>query len=180
VSRPRVTLIAAVAANGVIGNGRDMLWRLPEDLRHLRAVTLGHPVLMGRATWDSLPERFRPLPGRRNLVLTRQAGWSAAGAEVVHSLDEALVLAHGAERLFVLGGGEVYALALPFADELLLTEIEREFDGTTRFPAWPRGDFDETSRQSHHAAAPNDFAFSFVTYRRRASASAEAQPETLP
>jgi dihydrofolate reductase len=162
-----VTLIAAVARNGVIGHGNDLVWRLPEDQKHFRAVTMGAPVIMGRATWDSLPERFRPLPGRRNLVLTRQRGWQAAGAEAVATLDEALARTAQAPRVFVIGGAQVYALALARADELVLTEIERDFDGDSRFPDWPRDQFDEVARERHHALPPNHFAYSFVTYRRR-------------
>jgi dihydrofolate reductase len=162
-----VSLIAAVAANGVIGRGNELAFRFPEDQRYFRTTTQGAPVIMGRATWDSLPARFRPLPGRRNLVLTRQPGWQAEGAEVAATLDEALARVQGVPRAFVIGGAQVYALALPVADELLLTEIERDFDGDTHFPAWPREQFDEVARERHHAAAPNDFDFSFVTYRRR-------------
>ena len=162
-----LSLIAAVARNGVIGRGNDLAWRLPEDQQHFRRVTMGAPVIMGRSTWDSLPARFRPLPGRRNIVLTRRPGWHADGAEVAHDLNQALALVADAERAFVIGGAEVYAQALPRADELVLTEIERDFDGDVRFPDWPRDAFVETGRQRHQAAAPNDFAFSFVTYRRR-------------
>ena len=162
-----LSLIAAVARNGVIGRGNDLAWRLPEDQQHFRRVTMGAPVIMGRSTWDSLPARFRPLPGRRNIVLTRRPGWHADGAEVAHDLNQALALVADAERAFVIGGAEVYAQALPRADELVLTEIERDFDGDVRFPDWPREQFIETGRQRHQAAAPNDFAFSFVTYRRR-------------
>jgi dihydrofolate reductase len=164
----KLSLIAAVARNGVIGRGNELAWpRLPEDQQHFRRTTLGAPVIMGRSTWDSLPTRFRPLPGRRNIVLTRRRGWHAAGAEVVHDLDAALALVADVERVFVIGGAQVYALALPRADELVLTEIERDFDGDVRFPDWPRDQFVEASRQRQQAAAPNDFAFSFVTYRRR-------------
>ncbi|MFO1328684.1 MAG: dihydrofolate reductase [Rubrivivax sp.] len=161
-----MSLVAAVASNGVIGRDNDLVCRFPEDQRHFRAVTLGHPVLMGRRTWDSLPPRFRPLPGRRNLVLTRQPGWSADGAERVADIEEALSRCAGAERLCVIGGAEVYAQALPHADELDLTEIEREIEGDVRFPDWPRARFVEVSRERHRAAAPHDFDFSFVTYRR--------------
>lgn len=170
MSRPVVSLIAAVAANGVIGRSNGMAWRLPEDSRYFAATTRGAPVIMGRSTWESLPARFRPLPERRNLVLTRQSGWSAEGAEVVHTLDEALAACAGVPRVFVIGGEQVYALALPRADELLLTEIEREVDGDTRFPPWPREAFDEVKRERHRAAPPNDFDFAFVTYRRRVGA----------
>lgn len=162
----QLALIAAVARDRVIGRDNQMLWHLPEDQRHFRAQTMGCPVIMGRKTWDSLPERFRPLPGRHNIVVTRQPGWSAAGATAVHSLDEALTQAAGAPRIFVIGGGELYAAALPHADELLLTEIDASYEGDAFFPAWPRKQFAEVARQRHQAAAPNDFAFSFVTYRR--------------
>jgi dihydrofolate reductase len=162
-----VALIVALARNGVIGNGRELVWRLPEDQRYFRATTMGAPVIMGRSTWDSLPERFRPLPGRRNIVLTRQPAWGATGAEVAHGLEEALALVKESPRVFVIGGAQVYALALPRADELLLTEIDRDFDGDTHFPNWPREQFEEVSRQARRADAPNDFDFAFVTYRRR-------------
>lgn len=165
--RPVISLVAAVARNGVIGRGNELAWRLPEDLRHLRQLTMGAPVIMGRSTWESLPARFRPLPGRRNLVLSRQAAYRADGADVVHDLDQALHRVPDAPRVFVIGGAQVYALALPRADELVLTEIDRDFDGDTHFPAWPRQDFVEVSRAPQQAAPPNDFGFAFVTYRRR-------------
>lgn len=166
-----LALIAAVARNGVIGSAGGMPWRLPEDARWFRAQTQGCPVIMGRKTWDSLPPRFRPLPGRRNLVVTRQAGWSAEGAEHSASLAEALGLARagasaGTPKVFVIGGAQLYAQALPLADELVLCEIDAEFDGETKFPVWPRTDFRELSRERHQAAPPNDFAFDFVVYRR--------------
>jgi dihydrofolate reductase len=163
----RLVLIAAVARNGVIGDGRGMPWRLPEDLAHFRRRTLGHPVVMGRVTWDSLPPGMRPLPGRRNLVLSRDPAWVAAGAERVTSFAGALALVDGTELVFVIGGAQVYREALPQADTLLLTEIDRDADGSTHFPAWPRADFTEIAREHHQAAPPNDFPFDFVTYHRK-------------
>jgi dihydrofolate reductase len=165
-ARPHLVVIAALARNRAIGRDNALLWHLPEDMKHFRAATTGHPVVMGRRTWDSLPERFRPLPGRRNIVVTRQAGWQAAGAERAGSLAEALALLAGTSRAFVIGGAELYAAALPLADELVLTEIDRDFDGDCFFPPLPP-DFDEVERRPHPAAAPNDFGFAFVTYRRR-------------
>ena len=162
----KLALIAAVARNGVIGLGDGLPWRLPEDLQHLRRATMGCPVIMGRKTWDSLPERFRPLPGRRNIVVTRNPAWRAAGAEQAPSLDAALALAADAARAFVIGGGELYHAALAQAAELVLTEIERDFDGEARFPDFDRSVFRERSREPHHAAPPNDFDYAFVTYRR--------------
>ena len=170
-----LVLIAAVARNGVIGHAGDLLWRLPEDLAFFRRTTMGHPVVMGRKTWDSVPAKFKPLPGRTNIVVTRQQGWQAPGAIVAHDLDEALGHARAAigpdtkhPRVFVIGGAELYAQALPRADELLLTEIARDFEGDAHFPPWQRADFMEVARERHRAAPPNDFDFEFVTYRRSA------------
>ncbi len=173
-SPPCIALIAAVARNRAIGRGNDLLWTDPADQRHFRQATLGCPVVMGRRTWESLPARFRPLPGRRNVVVTRNAGFSAPGAETAASLDAALARvaqapAEGATpppgRVFVIGGGELYALALPRADELWLTEIDADLDGDTFFPPFDRSAFDEVSRQPQQAADGTRFAF--VTYRRR-------------
>ena len=169
----KVALIAAVARNGVIGHANDLLWKLPEDMAFFKRTTMGNPVIMGRKTWESIPKRFRPLQGRTNIVVTRQATWKPDGALVAHGFEEALEMAlesasanpHGM-RAFVIGGAELYAAALPHADELLLTEIDRDYDGDARFPAWERHHFVETAREKHPAAAPNDFDFAFVDYRR--------------
>ncbi len=160
-------MIAAVARNGVIGDRNALLWRLPDDQRHFKRHTLGHPVIMGRRTWDSLPPAYRPLPGRRNIVVTRNPQWSAAGAEAVASLEAALDRCAVDDKAFVIGGGELYAQALVHADELLLTEIDRDFHGDTVFPAWDRDAFIERHRERHHAGPPNDFDYAFVTYMRK-------------
>ena len=157
-----VALVAAVARGGVIGRDGGLPWRLPEDLAHFREVTMSHPVVMGRRTWESLPERFRPLPGRRNIVVTRRPVWIFDGAERAGSLEDALALVDGAARVSIIGGGEIFAAALPHADELLLTEIDLEVDGDTFFPAVTG--FVETGREEHLAEDGTPFAF--VTYRR--------------
>lgn len=163
MSRPALSLIAAVARNGAIGRDNALLWHEPEDLRHFRRVTLGCPVIMGRKTWDSLPARFRPLPGRRNVVITRDASWRAEGAETVASLEHALALLDGTAKAFVIGGAEIFALALPRVDELVLTEIDADLSGDTFFPAWDRARFRAVARESHVDA--NGIGYSFVTYR---------------
>lgn len=168
----RVSLVAAVARGGVIGRANTIPWRIPEDMRRFRSVTMGHPVVMGRRTWDSLPDRFRPLPGRRNIVVTRNPAWHADGAERAGSLQEALSLLGGALQVFVIGGGELYADALPLADELLLTEIDAEIEGDTSFPSWERAAFDETSRARH--VSETGIPFSFVTYRRLEESDSDA------
>jgi dihydrofolate reductase len=162
MKRPAVALIAAVARNGAIGRGNALLWRLPEDLRHFKATTLGAPIVMGRKTWDSIG---RPLRGRRNLVVTRQAGWQAHGAEPVGSLQEAIERAGSVPKLFVVGGAQLYAQALPIADELVLTEIDADAaDADTFFPAWDRSAFSaEAGPWQASSAGPR---FRVVTWRR--------------
>jgi dihydrofolate reductase len=161
----KLALIAAVARDGVIGRDNAIPWHLPEDARRFRAVTMGHPVVMGRRTWESLPERFRPLPGRRNVVVTRNDAWRAEGAERAASLEDALRLVAGEAQVFVIGGAELYAEALPRADELVVTEIDAEVEGDVFFPSWDRAEFDEVSREEH--VSDDGVAFSFVTYVRR-------------
>jgi dihydrofolate reductase len=160
----RLALIAAVGRNGAIGKDGSMPWQLKADLAHFRRTTLGCPVVMGRKTWDSLPTAFKPLPGRRNVVVTRNARWQAQGAEAASSLDNALVLLAGSERVFVIGGGELYLQALPRADELVLTEIDADFDADTFFPVWDRDAFVEASRESHLSEA--GWRYDFVSYHR--------------
>jgi len=160
----KVSLLAAVARGGVIGRDGVLPWRLGEDLAHFRAVTMGHPVVMGRRTWESLPERFRPLPGRRNIVVTRNPSWHDEGAERATSVEDALRRLSHEGRVSVIGGGEIFAAALPLADELVLTEIDLEVEGDTFFPDWDRGEFRETSRESH--VSDDGTTFAFVTYER--------------
>ncbi|EWS55170.1 MULTISPECIES: dihydrofolate reductase [unclassified Methylibium] len=158
-------LIAAVARDGAIGRAGTMPWHLPQDLAHFKRTTLGCPVVMGRKTWESLPPHFRPLPGRRNVVVTRNAAWQADGAEAAPSLDAALERLREAERVFVIGGGELYAQALPRADGLVLTEVDIGVpDADTHFPAWDRNAFSEAARESHTDGAP--WPYHFVRYER--------------
>jgi dihydrofolate reductase len=155
----RLILVAAVARNGVIGKNGGIPWQLPADLQHFKRLTLGHPILMGRRTWESLG---RPLPGRRNIVITRQQNWRAEGAEHAESLPAALQRVAGDELAFVIGGAQLYAQALPLADGLELTEIDHDFDGDTRFPDWDRSRFVEIARQTH--TAPQGWDYHFVSY----------------
>ena len=155
----KVSLLAAVARDGVIGRDGGIPWHLPEDVARFKALTTGHTVVMGRRTWESLPDRFRPLPGRRNVVVTRDPAWRAPGAERAGSVDEALRVLAGEDVVFVIGGAEIYAAALPYADELLLTEIEEAVAGDTFFPEWDREAYAEVSREAHTAADGRRFAF---------------------
>lgn len=167
---PHLSLIAAVARNGAIGRDNDLLWSDPADQRHFRQTTMGWPVVMGRRTWESLPARFRPLPGRRNVVVTHNAGFVAAGAETATSLDAALVQLHDSAHVFVIGGGALYGLALPRADTLVITEIDADLEGDTFFPAIDRLHFQEVERRPQESADGTRFAF--VTYRRRSAPAA--------
>ena len=157
----KLHLIFARAANGVIGQRNTLPWHLPEDLAHFKRVTMGCPVLMGRKTWDSLPPRFRPLPGRLNVVVTRQSDWQASGALRAHSLPEACALCPPDSDVWVIGGAEIYAQALPLASTAVVTEIDAAFEGDAFAPQFgPQ--WRETARERLLSAT--GLSFSFVTY----------------
>ncbi|MDP2811643.1 MAG: dihydrofolate reductase [Rhodocyclaceae bacterium] len=158
---PTLTLIAAVARNGVIGRDNKLPWRLSEDLKHFKALTLGHPMIMGRKTWESLPGR---LPGRPHIVVTRDPGYRAEGATVAGSLEAAIAAAGAFDEAFVIGGAELYAQALAIADRLQLTEIAEDFEGDIRFPDFDRGEWRETARERHRAES--GLEFDFAVYER--------------
>jgi len=157
----RLHLIFARAANGVIGKDNALPWHLPEDMAHFKRTTLGYPVIMGRKTWDSLPPKFRPLPGRPNIVVTRDAHWQAEGAIRAHSLEAAMAVCPAGSDAWVIGGAEIYAAALPLADTAVVTEIAQDFDGDAFAPAFGPS-WREISRE-HHTGA-NGMPFAFVTY----------------
>jgi dihydrofolate reductase len=159
----RLHLIYARAANGVIGRDGALPWHLPEDLAHFKRTTLGCPVIMGRKTWDSLPPRFRPLPGRANIVVTRDANWSAQGALVAHSLREAHALCAPATDAWVIGGAQIYAQALPLASSVVVTEIAQDFGGDAWAPTLG-ADWREARREQH--VSTTGLPFAFVTYLR--------------
>ncbi len=163
MTTPRINLIFARAANGVIGKDNSMPWHLPEDLAHFKRLTLACPVIMGRKTWDSLPPRFRPLPGRSNIVVTRQVDWQAAGAFRASSLPEALKLSGDVPEVWVIGGAEIYRQAEPLAVRAEVTEIAQDFEGDAYAPTLGSG-WVETAREQHLSAA--GLAFSFVTYQK--------------
>lgn len=167
----QIVLIAAVADNGVIGQGGTMPWRLKSDMRHFRSLTVEHPVVMGRKTWASVS--IKPLPRRTNIVVTRDRAFTAPGALVAWSLDAALsaargdALRRGTEAIMVIGGGDVYAQAMPFADRLEITQIHASPEGDARFPSIDPAIWHESARQSHAAGADDDANFDFVTYVRK-------------
>ena len=159
----RINMIFARAANGVIGRDNTIPWRLPEDMARLKRLTTGWPVIMGRKTWDSLPPKFRPLPGRANIVITRQADWKEDGAETAASLPDALALYAASEEVWILGGAQIYAQAMPLANRIEVTEIDENIEGDafapTLGPEWR-----QTAREDHVSA--NGMKFSFITYQK--------------
>mgnify|MGYP001814615012 FL=1 len=161
----KLSLIAAMAENRVIGHENRLPWHLPADLQHFKTITLGKPVLMGRKTWESIG---RPLPGRTNIVITRDADYVAEGCVVAHSLEEAVRAAGEAAEVMVIGGAQLYRQALPLADTLYLTLVHAEIQGDTRFPAWQPGEWRETARSDHEADDRNPHAYSFITLERQA------------
>lgn len=170
-STPALVLIAAVAANGVIGVNNTLPWRLPDDLKRFKALTLGHPIIMGRKTWESLG---RPLPGRHNIVITRQPGYAAPGATVVDSVAAAIAACADEATAFVIGGAEIYALTLPLAQRMELTEVHADVTGDACFPPFNRHEWRETLREPRSDAT--GLTYDFVSYRRFKSGGVSPAP----
>ncbi len=167
----RVSIIAAVASNRVIGKDNSLIWHLPDDMRFFKEMTQGHCVITGRKNYESIPARFRPLPNRTNIVVTRQENYEAPGAIVAGSLDEALEIARakGETEVFIIGGGQLYheTLQRGLADQLYLTELHAAFEGDTFFPVFDKNDWHEISRIPHIADEKHAFPFDFTGYKRK-------------
>ena len=158
-------MIYARARNGVIGKQGKLPWHLPEDLAHFKRTTLGQPVVMGRVTWESLPEKFRPLPGRTNVVVSRQTSFKALGAQVVSSLEAAMALFPSTDVVWLIGGAQLYAQALALASQIVVTEIDADFEGDAFAPSLSTNDWTETERSSHVSA--QGLAYHLVTLQKR-------------
>ena len=158
-----ISIIVAVAENGVIGDNNRLLWHISEDLRRFKRITTGHPVVMGRKTWESLG---RPLPGRENVVVTRRE-LSFDGARTVHSLDEAYALFPPEEEVFVIGGAQIYGEALPAADRFYLTRVHRAYEGDTRFPEWDAAEWRLVGSESFPCGERYEYTFTLETYERK-------------
>lgn len=163
-----ISLIAALTRNRVIGRNKDLPWHLPDDMKYFMQTTKGHHVIMGRKNYDSIPEKFRPLPNRTNIVVTRQQNLQAPHCTIVHSLDEAMKIAReaGEPELFIIGGSAIYQLGIPFAQRLYLTEIQAELSGDTYFPDFEWTNWKEISRKHHSVDDRHAYAFDFVIYER--------------
>ncbi|MBK8338070.1 MAG: dihydrofolate reductase [Sterolibacteriaceae bacterium] len=160
-STPLISLIAAVARDGTIGDGNAIPWRIPGEQKYFRSITTGHPIIMGRKTHESIG---RVLPGRRNMVVSRDPGYRAEGCEVFPSLESALAACRSANEVFVIGGGELYRAGLPLADRLYLTEIHADFAGDTRFPGFDRSRWKLVSREPNRSE--NGWAYDYAVYQR--------------
>jgi dihydrofolate reductase len=162
-----ITLVVARGANGTIGRSGAVPWRIPADMQHFRRVTMGKPCIMGRKTWESLPKK--PLPGRTNIVITRDRAFAADGAVVAYSLDEALARAEeeAPQEVAVIGGADIYRQAVPHAGRVYLTEVHAEIEGDTFMPPLDPTDWNEIAREHHRPANAGEFPYSFVTLERR-------------
>lgn len=159
-----ISVIVAVAQNGVIGGGNTLLWHISEDLRRFKSITMGHPVIMGRRTFESVG---RPLPGRTNVVVSRREDYTPEGVTVVRSLEEAFALFPQEEEIFVTGGGQIYAQAMPLADKLYLTTVEKDYDGDTRFPDWNRDEWRQVLCERHDCGKNYPYPFEFTDWVRK-------------
>ena len=158
-----ISIIVAMDTNRVIGKDNQMPWHMPADLRHFKEMTMGKPIVMGRKTYDSIG---RPLPGRRNVIITRQQDLKIEGVEIVHSLPEALKLLTAEPEIMIIGGGQVFNEALPLATRLYFTIIEHEFAGDTYFPAWEKSDWQLIEQEAHPADEKNPYPYQFAVFQR--------------
>ena len=157
-----ISIIAAVSSNGVIGNKGQLLWHISEDMRRFRELTTGHPVVMGRKTWESIG---KALPNRTNVVVTRQDA-TFEGAITAHSLSEALSMFDDSEEVFILGGSQIYAEAIDLADRMYITEVCRYYEGDAKFPSWAKFDWRKVSSEAHDRGKSYDYSFIFEVYER--------------
>lgn len=163
-----ISLIAALSKNRVIGRNNDLPWHLPDDMKYFMQTTKGHHVIMGRKNYDSIPQKFRPLPNRTNIVVTHQKNFMASNCKIVNTIETGIAMARAATEteLFIIGGSEIYALGLPYANRLYLTEIESTIEGDTYFPVISKNEWKEMSRTHHQTDARHIYGFDFVIYEK--------------
>lgn len=159
-----ISIIVAVAKNRVIGNNNSLLWKLPADLKHFRILTQGRPIIMGRKTFESIG---RPLPDRKNIVITSDKNFALEGCIVVHSINEALKAAGNAKEVMVIGGGEIYKQFLPMAQRMYITWVDAEFEGNVYFPEFRNDEWEEVEREAHEPDDKNQYPYTFVTLERK-------------
>ena len=164
--KPKISFVVAMDRKRLIGAGDALPWRLPDELRRFKEITMGHPVLMGRKTYESIPEKFRPLKGRTNIILTTQEDYEAPGCTVVHSLEEALTTVDPQDELMVIGGARVFEALMPLVDRLYLTEIDGEYKGDVYFPRYDKSAWREVNREFHPRDENHDLPFTFLVLDR--------------
>jgi len=160
----KISLIAAMANNRIIGRDNKMPWHLPADLKHFKQVTMGKPVIMGRKTFESIG---KPLPGRQNIIITRQSGLALNGCDIVHSIEDAIALVKNIDEVMIIGGGTIYESMIDKADRLYITLIELEADGDTQFPAWNEDEWSIIDEEPHLADDKNPYNYRFITLERK-------------
>jgi dihydrofolate reductase len=160
----KISIIAAIAANGTIGKNNKLIWHLPADLKHFRELTLGKPIIMGRKTFEAIG---KPLPGRRNIIISRDPLRSCPTCDFYPSLEKALAATSNCQEVMIIGGADIYKLALPIAQKMYLTLVHHEFAGDTHFPKWNKEDWEEIERTDFTADEKNNYAFSFVTLQSK-------------
>ena len=163
MTKPHISILVAMASNRTIGINNTLPWRIPEDLKHFKALTMGHHMIMGRKTFDSIG---RPLPGRTTVVVTRDRELKMEGCVMTHSLEEAIAACASDEEVFIVGGAEIYAQALPLADTLYITEIQQAVEGDAHFPEFDKTEWLEVSREKHSQETPQPLEYHFATYHR--------------
>ena len=164
-----ISLIVAVSENMVIGKDNKLAWHLPDDMNYFSNMTKGHSIIMGRKNWESIPKKYRPLPERKNIVVTRNNKFEDKGAIIVNSIEKAVEKARGFEEdeIFIIGGGEIYKLGFAYVDKLYITEIYANIDGNTYFPKWNKENWKEISRISHPKDEKHEFDFDYVIYKKK-------------
>lgn len=163
MKKPRLSMLVAMASNRTIGLNNTLPWRIPEDLKHFKKLTMGHHMIMGRKTFESIG---KPLPGRTTIVVTRDRKLKIEGCIMVHSMEEAIAACANDEEVFVVGGADIYAQALGLADTLYITEIQQDVTGDVWFPEFDRSEWQEVSREIHRQETPQPLEYHFATYRR--------------
>ena len=163
-----ISLIVAVSQNGVIGKDNQLAWHLPDDMKYFSNMTKGHSIIMGRKNWESIPTKFRPLPERKNIVITRIKNFKSKEAFVVNSIEQAIDISRTDEdeEVFIIGGGEIYKLGLEYVDKIYITEIYAEIEGNTFFPKWKKDDWIEISRISHPKDEKHKYSFDYIIYKK--------------
>ncbi|TQD39792.1 dihydrofolate reductase [Haloflavibacter putidus] len=159
-----ITIIAAIGENNELGKNNDLIWHLPDDFKRFKRITTGHPIIMGRKTFESFP---KPLPNRKHIVITRQEDYNKPGCSVVHSLDQALEMVEGNQKAFIIGGGEIYKLGLPVADKMELTRVHGKFNADTYFPEIDFSLWKLKKEQYHEKDAKHNYAFTYLTYLKK-------------